>query len=115
MERLSELNILRESNSTLRSDGEKKGRKVQELQAKVEELQSKINPLEEQVRVLEAEKEVMNGQYKLLEQDNEMWKNRANNVMTKYCVSSRSIYMFDLRTDCLAYRSCRTRGPARES
>lgn len=46
MEKISELNLLRESNTALRSDGERKGKKVEELQVKVVELQAKIEPLE---------------------------------------------------------------------
>lgn len=46
MEKISELNLLRESNSALRSDGERKGRKVEELQVKVVEMQARIEPLE---------------------------------------------------------------------
>lgn len=46
MEKISELNLLRESNSALRSDGERKGKKVDELQVKVVEMQARIEPLE---------------------------------------------------------------------
>lgn len=46
MEKISELNLLRESNSALRSDGERKGKKVEELQVKVQEMQARIEPLE---------------------------------------------------------------------
>jgi len=49
MERISELNILRESNSALRSDCEKRGKKVNELTEKVDELVAKIRPLESNV------------------------------------------------------------------
>jgi nucleoprotein TPR len=46
MEKISELNLLRESNSALRNDGEKKGKKVSALNLKVEELVAKLEPLE---------------------------------------------------------------------
>lgn len=46
MEKISELNLLRESNTALRSDAERKGKKVQELEMKIGELRAKIEPLE---------------------------------------------------------------------
>jgi nucleoprotein TPR len=84
MEKISELNLLRESNSTLRYDGEKKAKKVAELSAKIEELEAKIQPLEQSVRELEAEKEVKDAQMKLLNEDNERWKARTQQILQKY-------------------------------
>lgn len=46
MEKISQLNLLRESNSALRGDSERKGRKVAELTQRAEELVAKIEPLE---------------------------------------------------------------------
>jgi nucleoprotein TPR len=84
MDKISELNILRESNSALRFDGEKKGKKVIELSAKIEELVAKIEPLEMVRRELEAEKEVKDAQMKLLNEDNERWKTRTQQILQKY-------------------------------
>lgn len=89
MEKINELNLLRESNMALRSDGERKGKRVQELQAKVEELVAKIQPLEEQVRHLEAEREVKDAQMRLLHEDNDRWKSRTQQILQKYDVSIR--------------------------
>jgi len=84
MEKISELNLLRESNSTLRFDGERKAKKVAELTATIEELEAKIQPLEQTVRELEAEKEVKDAQMKLLNEDNERWKARTQQILQKY-------------------------------
>jgi len=90
MEKINELNLLRESNMALRSDGERKGKRVQELQVKVEELTARIQPLEEQVRQAEAEREVKDAQMKLLQEDNDRWKSRTQQILQKYDVSIRS-------------------------
>ena len=87
MEKINELNLLRESNMALRSDGERKGKRVQELQAKAEELTGRIEPLEEQVRHLEAEREVKDAQMKLVQEDNDRWKSRTQQILQKYDVS----------------------------
>ncbi|KAL7276007.1 Protein mlp1 [Rhizina undulata] len=84
MEKISELNLLRESNTMLRADAERKGKKVTELQSKVEELRAKIEPLEAQVRELEAEKEVKDEQMRLLTEDNDRWKSRVQQILQKY-------------------------------
>ena len=88
MEKINELNLLRESNMALRSDGERKGKKIVELQGKIEELTASIQPLEEQVRQLQAEKEVKGDQIKLLEEDNDRWKSRTQQILQKYDVST---------------------------
>ena len=84
LEKISELNLLRESNSTLRFEGERKAKRVTELTATTEELQAKIQPLEQTVRELEAEKEVKDAQMKLLNEDNERWKARTQQILQKY-------------------------------
>jgi len=84
MEKISELNLLRESNSALRFEGEKKGKKVVELSTKIEELEEKIQPLEQAVRELEAEKDVKDAQMALLAEDNERWKARTQQILQKY-------------------------------
>lgn len=100
VEKISELNLLRESNSTLRSESEKKGRKVDALQGKVEELQGKISPLEEQVRLLEAEKSVVDDQMKVLKDDNDRWQTRTQQILQKYDVSNIPLHRIILFKQC---------------
>lgn len=92
MEKINELNLLRESNIALRSDGERKAKRVQELQVQLEELTAKIQPLEEQVRHLEVEREVNDSQMKLLREDNDRWKSRTQQILQKYDVGSSSAH-----------------------
>lgn len=92
MEKINELNLLRESNIALRGDGERKAKRVQELQVKVEELTAKIQPLEEQVRHLEVEREINDSQMKLLREDNDRWKSRTQQILQKYDVGFSSAH-----------------------
>ncbi|TGZ78735.1 hypothetical protein EX30DRAFT_383470 [Ascodesmis nigricans] len=88
MEKISELNLLRESNSALRSESEKRGTKVAELAKKIEELEARVQPLEARVRELEGEKEVLEGDLAMVRNDNVMWRDRANQILQKYDVGS---------------------------
>lgn len=84
MQRISELNILRESNSALRSEKDRYVKKNQELAQSIQTMTSQIQPLEDRVRDLEGELEMRDGQMKLLEEDNERWKERNNSILQKY-------------------------------
>ena len=82
--KINELNLLRESNMTLRSENERNAKRAADLEAKVSQLTSQLSPLEEQVRVLEAEIETKDDQMRLLTEDNERWKNRNQQILQKY-------------------------------
>lgn len=82
--KINELNVLRESNVTLRAESERNTRRATELEAKVSELTSQISPLEEKLRLLQAEVESKDDQTRLLTEDNERWKNRNQQILQKY-------------------------------
>jgi nucleoprotein TPR len=82
--KINELNLLRESNITLRSENERNTQRAAELQATVTELTAKLSPLEEKVRLLQAEIETRDAQMRLLTEDNERWKNRNQQILQKY-------------------------------
>jgi nucleoprotein TPR len=82
--KINELNLLRESNTTLRSENERNSQRAAGLQSKVSELTSHLAPLEEKVRVLQAEIEAKDDQTRLLAEDNERWKNRNQQILQKY-------------------------------
>lgn len=79
-----ELAILRDSNTTLRSESTKTAERVQSLSEKVNQLEAQLAPLREQVSVLETEVATRDGHIKLLEQDNARWKTRNEHVLVKY-------------------------------
>ena len=82
--KINELNLLRESNTTLRNENERNTRRAAEFEAKVSLLTSQLSPLEEKVHVLRAEIESKDDQMRLLMEDNERWKNRNQQILQKY-------------------------------
>lgn len=82
--KINEINLLRESNVTLRSENERNTRRAAEFESKVSQLTAQISPLEEKVHVLQAEIESKDEQTRLLTEDNERWKNRNQQILQKY-------------------------------
>ena len=82
--KINELNLLRESNVTLRHENERNLRRATELEAKVSDLTSQLSPLEERSRSLQAEVESKDDQIRLLTEDNERWKHRNQQILQKY-------------------------------
>ncbi|KAG5440302.1 hypothetical protein PCANB_001872 [Pneumocystis canis] len=84
MSKINELNILRESNTVLRTENKINIQRVKELENSVQNLTSQIQPLEDQLRILQAEQEVKESQLKLTQEDNERWKNRVQQILQKH-------------------------------
>ena len=83
IEKINQLNILRESNATLRAESDANVRKSRQLEAKLARLQTELNPLKEEVSALRAEKEAKDGQIKRLEDENQQWKERNSQLLVK--------------------------------
>ncbi|TPX30564.1 hypothetical protein SmJEL517_g05905 [Synchytrium microbalum] len=84
LEQVNNLNILRESNSTLRQQYESASRRSTDLETRLRQMEGQLHPLREQVATLEAEVEERKKQVKLLEEDNTRWKARSTAIMQKY-------------------------------
>lgn len=84
LERIHTANLLRESNSTLRSENESNMRKVATLDGRLRAALAQLDPLREQVQTLQAEVESKEHHLKLLEEDNNRWKNRNQQILSKY-------------------------------
>ncbi|TPX31956.1 hypothetical protein SeMB42_g07676, partial [Synchytrium endobioticum] len=84
LDQVNQINILRESNSTLRQQSEASNRRVSELETRLQQMQSELLPLREQVATLEAEVEERKNQNRLLEEDSNRWKARSTAIMQKY-------------------------------
>ncbi|KAL0058021.1 Protein mlp1 [Marasmius tenuissimus] len=84
VERINQLNILRESNATLRADCEAQTKRAKELEAKLNVVSRKISPLEEANRVTKAELEARDAQVKRLEEENRRWQERNHQLLSKY-------------------------------
>ncbi|KAK9764735.1 Protein mlp1 [Basidiobolus ranarum] len=84
LEKINQLNILRESNVTLREENEKNIAKLQSLEKALKETTDRIDPLEEQIRNYQADLEAKDGEIKALEEDNQRWKTRTRQILQKY-------------------------------
>ena len=83
LEKLNSLNVLRESNATLRDTSDRHVQRAKRLEAEVLQLQAQLNPLQARVRALEAEVEANGREVKILETDNARWKERMQEVLQK--------------------------------
>ena len=81
---LNDINILRESNSTLRQQSQFYSQKVTDLEADLTKLRASTTPLENQVRTLSAELETKTQQLALSQQDGARWRTRAQQILQKY-------------------------------
>ncbi|ESK95244.1 filament-forming protein [Moniliophthora roreri MCA 2997] len=84
VERINQLNILRESNATLRSDCEAQTKRAQALEAKLAALSRKLEPAEEAARIAKAELEARDAHVKRLEEENRKWQERNQQLLSKY-------------------------------
>ncbi|KIM89473.1 hypothetical protein PILCRDRAFT_61094 [Piloderma croceum F 1598] len=83
VERINQLNILRESNATLRSDCESYAKRSRELDAKLKQLSAELEPAKEQARVAQAELEARDVQLKRLEAESRRWQERNAQLLSK--------------------------------
>ncbi|EWC44787.1 hypothetical protein DRE_06425 [Drechslerella stenobrocha 248] len=83
-QKMGELTVIRESNVTLRAERDKFASATDQLRKEIAELNAKMEPLEEKITMLEGDVEVKDGQMKLLQEDNERWKARTNQILQKY-------------------------------
>lgn len=83
LEKINQLNILRESNATLRSQASANVTLAQQLQGQLQTLTAEVDPLKEKIRVAEAELDARQQQITRLEADNQRWKNRTDQMFKK--------------------------------
>lgn len=84
MEKINQLSILRESNSTLRDETERGQRKVQTLEAKVESLTRELDPIREELRIKTVELEACQNQLRLSQEDKKRWQGRTQSILQQY-------------------------------
>ncbi|KAH7885445.1 hypothetical protein F5I97DRAFT_1885511 [Phlebopus sp. FC_14] len=84
LERINQLNILRESNATLRADCETYSKRARELDAKLKALSTELEPAKEQARVARAELQSRDAQIALLEGEGKRWQERNAQLLSKY-------------------------------
>ncbi|KAF6755929.1 hypothetical protein DFP72DRAFT_895626 [Ephemerocybe angulata] len=84
VERINQLNILRESNATLRADCENHAKKSRELEIKLRTVNAELEPTKDHARTAQAELEVCRGKIQRLEQESQSWQDRNRQLLSKY-------------------------------
>lgn len=84
LERINQLNLLRESNATLRADSERYARRSKELDAKLKQLTQELDPAKEQARLAQAELQACKAQLARLEDEGRRWQERNAQLLSKY-------------------------------
>ncbi len=84
MDTLNELNLYRESSVTLRAEAKYATQALSEKTQQVEKLEAQIQPLQVRVSELENLAELRDGELKLLQDDRDHWRQRTQNILSKY-------------------------------
>ncbi|KAI9714437.1 MAG: hypothetical protein M1820_000398 [Bogoriella megaspora] len=81
---INELNLFRESSTTLRAEARQAQSKLTSKTEEVERLTEQLQPLQERVLELESQLEMNEGERKLLEEDRDRWRQRTQDIISKY-------------------------------
>jgi nucleoprotein TPR len=83
-ETINQLNLYRESATTLRNEAHQYREKLEEKSKELERLVAEVEPLKGRVGELEGELESKDGEMKLLQDDRNHWRERTQNIISKY-------------------------------
>jgi chromosome segregation ATPase len=83
VEKIQQVNLLRESNATLRADSEAHAKRWRELDVKLKGLIQELDPLREHARTMQAELGARNEHVARLEEENRRWQERNSQLLTK--------------------------------
>nr|CCA26011.1 nuclear mitotic apparatus protein putative [Albugo laibachii Nc14] len=81
---LEQLNLLRESNATLRDENERNVSKLKHQIAKMEAIQSEMEPLRKREMTLTFQMETLKEEVAVLHEANLRWKSRVDQLVEKY-------------------------------
>ena len=84
LQKINELNILRESNSTLREETRSQLTSIERLEARIKELERRVEPLVSENKRLEAAYESSTHEVKLAQEDSSRWRTRTQQLLEKY-------------------------------
>ncbi|KAG8987496.1 hypothetical protein FRB90_003320, partial [Tulasnella sp. 427] len=84
VEKINQLNILRESNATLRAESEANGRRVLQLEQQLQKALGEVDPLKAEVATCRAELAAREDHLKVLEAETERWRARNVQLLTQY-------------------------------
>ena len=83
VEKIQQLNLLRESNATLRADSEAHAKRSRELDTQLKAVLHELDPLRERARTVQAELDARNEHVVRLEDENRRWQERNTQLLTK--------------------------------
>ncbi|CAD6889268.1 unnamed protein product [Tilletia controversa] len=84
LEKVQQVNLLRESNATLRQETERAKSRIATLEVQLRTIQTELQPLRERATMAEAELESSREQAKILEEDSKRWQTRVQNILAQY-------------------------------
>ncbi|KAG0076994.1 hypothetical protein BGZ92_002160, partial [Podila epicladia] len=84
LEKINQINLLRESNTMLRAENDRLQKLVTELEERNRELQSTLDPLNQQVREMTVDLETSKEELKQLGEDRDRWRTRTHDIMAKH-------------------------------
>ena len=89
VEKIQQLNLLRESNATLRADSDARSKRSRELDAKLKGIIQELDPLRERARTIQAELDARNEYVARLGKENRRWQERNSQPLTKVRLFAR--------------------------
>lgn len=92
MEKLNQLNLLRESNITLRNELENNNNKKKELQSELDKLKQNVAPIESELTALKYSMQEKEQELKLAKEEVHRWKKRSQDILEKHEQLSSSDY-----------------------
>ncbi|KAL8418756.1 hypothetical protein RB594_002097 [Gaeumannomyces avenae] len=84
MDKVNEMNVVRESNVTLRNEVQHAQRQLTIKNKTVQELRDKLQPLEARLAEIENQNLFLQDEVKQLQEDRDRWQERTNSILTKY-------------------------------
>ncbi|CEP63880.1 Mlp2p LALA0_S09e04566g [Lachancea lanzarotensis] len=84
LEELNQLNLLRESNVTLRNTLQSTTQRNNELEKKVEDMQASIGPIDNEISALKHSINAKDKQIELMSEEVERWKKRTQDILHTY-------------------------------
>nr|POE54965.1 nucleoprotein tpr [Quercus suber] len=84
MQTINELNLFRESSTTLRNEARQARDRLEEKINEIDRLASEIDPLKSRVGELEGDLESKDEELRLIQDDRNHWRERTQNIISKY-------------------------------
>ncbi|GJJ72146.1 nucleoprotein TPR [Entomortierella parvispora] len=84
LDKVNQLNILRESNSTLRTENSRLQTRVQSMENNLRNLNSQLNPMKDQLAELRTELQFSKDELQQVGEDRDRWRSRTQEIMAKH-------------------------------